>query len=543
VPGSFNFTRDVVEALAHDTQRQALTYVGNDGIIEPRSFLQLAHGAARWAAVLRENGVRPGDRILVVARSSPDWVEALLAGIKVGAVTVPCAETLPAPALDVRVAAAGAKLVVASRAAEGELAQTTTEPHVLYLDEARQEALRHPKEAPTHDTSVRDPAFIVSTTGRTNGPRGVLHTHASTFAARLHAEHWLDAGPGDVVWCTAGSDSPHALWSTLLGPWARGAQVVLHEGPLDPVERLDLVHRLGVTVLCQRPAEYQALAETGHLARFRSARPRRLVATGDHLADDLVLHFEEQWGLTVHDGYGQAETGVIVGHTPGAVHLPGSIGRPLPGYVLAVLDEHGNELPPEYEGRLALRGRPPSLFAGYWNASGDTKVVFHGDWYLTGDVGLCDRDGFFWLLDRRRPAMPSLGLSPASIAAPEAAVAVAVAVPKTPVPEVVEVASAPVAVPERTAAPPLPPVTAQVSASEARESSPDGSPSAARPRETDIVKRAAPLWARATAVIWLLLLGMLVGGAAIPHADDEPRVVPPADDPPNAICLPKKPGR
>ena len=521
VPGRFNFTRDVVEALAQDAQRQALTCVGSDGIIEPRSFLQLAQGAARWASLLREHGVLPGDRVVVVAQSSPDWVEVLLAGIKVGAVTVPCAETLPADALDIRIAAAGAKLVVASRAAEGELARTAAQPLVLYLDEARRRAHRLPKEAPTHDTYVRDPAFVVSTSGRTDGPRGVLHTHASTFAARVHTEHWLDAGQGDVVWCTAGSDSAQTLWSTVLGPWSRGAEVVLHAGPLDPVERLELVYRLGVTVLCQRPAEYQSLAETGHLARFRSARPRRLVSTGDHLGEDLIGTFEEQWGLTIHDGYGQAETGVVVGHTVDTGYVAGSIGRPLPGYALAVIDERGNELPRGHEGELALRGHPPSLFDGYWNAPAETKASFHGDWYLTGDVAICDADGFLWLLDRRRQAAPRVDVRPAPVElrveepkpAPALPVAAAVAVER-PEPQVVPVARKP--------------------AQAAREESEP------EHRETEVIKRAAPHWARVTATLWLLLLGVLVGGAAIPHADDQPRVVPRSDDIPNAICLPPK---
>ena len=283
VPARFNFTRDVVEALAQDQKRRALTYLGHDVVIEPRTFAQLAHGAAGWATLLREAGVRPGDRVLVLAGATPDWAEIMLAGIKVGAVLVPSAERLTASALDIRIAASGARVVVASRRAELEVSRCSRTPTVLPVETAAREAQRLPKEAPTHDTAARDPAFIVSTTGRANGPRGVLHTHASAFAARVHAEHWLDAGLGDVVWCTAPPDSSQALWSTLLGPWARGASVVLHDGTFDPAERLDLLQRLGVTVLCQSPAEYRALAETGKLARYRWARPRRLVSTGEEL--------------------------------------------------------------------------------------------------------------------------------------------------------------------------------------------------------------------------------------------------------------------
>jgi acyl-coenzyme A synthetase/AMP-(fatty) acid ligase len=518
VPGRFNFTRDVVEARAQDSQRVALTAIGRDGVIEPRTFLQLAQGAARWSALLDTHDVRPGDRVLVVAQVGPEWVEVVLAALKVGAIAVPCAETLPADALDVRISATQARLVVASRDAEAELARTASQPDVLPLDETRRQAHRLPKEAPTHDTSARDPALIVTTSGRASGPRGVLHAQAAIFAARMPAEHWLEVGEGDVLWCTASSDSGHVLWS-LFGPWARGAEVVLHEGPLDPVERLELMHRLGVTVLCQRPAEYRALAETGHLARFRSARPRRIVSTGDYLGEDLIAQYEEQWGLTIHDGYGLAESGIVAGSTTASGYRAGSIGKPLPGYVLAVVDDEARPLPPGQEGELALGGRPPSLFAGYWNAPDATKAAFRGDWYLTGDVAAVDADGYFWLLEgalRPRP-VPVRETRPAPVEA------------RAPAPVATRPAAAPAARPEpRTDAPVPQPVPVAVSqASEPHD-------------EPEPIRRAAPLWARATAIVWLLLLGVLVGGAAIPHADDEPRVVPRAEDAPNSICLPPK---
>lgn len=511
VPSKFNFTRDVVEVLAQDSKRRALTFLGHDGVIEPRTFGQLAHGAARWAACLRERGVGPGDRVLVLVGASPDWVEIMLAGIKVGAVTVPCAPDLPAAALDIRIAASGAKLVVAGIGA-------VESASVLRVDEVRRQAHRLPKDAPTHDTATRDPAFIVSTSGRTNGPRGVLHTHASTFAARAHAEHWLDAGLGDVVWCTARTDSAQTLWSTLFGPWSRGASVVLHDGALDPAERFDLMHRLGVTVLCQSPAEYDALAETGQLARFHWARPRRLVSTGDDLPEDLIDVFEEQWGLTIHDGYGQTETGIVVGHGSGDGFRSGSIGRPLPGYEVSVVDERGNELPPGYEGEIALRGSPPPLFSGYWNAPDETNASFRGDWYLTGDVGARDEDGFFWLRGR----IGDVG-APESVLAPPIDV-----VHETADPDV-EFEAPPVAmvVVEQPVPAPTPPAPAPE----------------ARPTIPAVVKTTThrvPLLARMTATLWLLILGVMIGGAAIPHAQDKPRVVPKSEDAPNAICLPPR---
>jgi acyl-coenzyme A synthetase/AMP-(fatty) acid ligase len=400
VPKGFNFTRDVVQQLAKEPKRQALTFVGNDGVIEHWTFFLLAQGAARWATLLRKRGVGPGDRVLVVEAATPDWVQVMLAGLKIGAVTVPCSPALSSSALDIRIVSSGAKLVVATRRAQSALICTAHETSVLYVDEARRHAHRLPRGARTHDTSARDAAFIVSTSGRTNGPRCVVHTHGSTYAARVHTEHWLDAGRGDVVWCTARTDTAQALWSTLLGPWSRGAEIVLHDGPIDPVEQLEVLRRVRVTVLCQTPEEYRALAETGQLSRFRRVRPRRLVSTGASLPADLIGIFEDEWGLTIHDGYGQAETGIVIGHDVATGHRAGSIGHPLPGYEVAVIDPNGNELAPGFEGDLALRGHPPSLFLGYWNAPEATRDAFRGDWYVTGDRAVSDKDGFLWLRGR-----------------------------------------------------------------------------------------------------------------------------------------------
>jgi acyl-coenzyme A synthetase/AMP-(fatty) acid ligase len=400
VPKRFNFTRDVVEILGEDPKRQALRFVGNDGVIEPWTFLQLARGAARWAAILRMHRVGPGDRVLVLEGASPGWIEIMLGAVKLGAVSVPCAPTLPAAALGIRIAASRPKLIVAARSAEDELVRVRHGTPVVFLDDARRHAHRLPSEDRTHKTSSHDPAFIVSTSGRTNGPRGVVHSHSSTFAARVHAEHWLDAGLGDLVWCTAPTDSAQAFWSTLFGPWSRGAEVVLHDGAMDPVEQLETLRRLGVSVLCQTPTEYRVLAESGQLSHFRWARPRRLVSTGEMLPRDLIGVFEEEWGLTIHDGYGQAETGVIVGHDVRTGYRPGSIGRPLPGYEVAVIDGKGNQLPPNHVGALALGGHPPSLFVGYWDAPDESNAAFRGDWYVTGDLAVRDEDGFLWLRGR-----------------------------------------------------------------------------------------------------------------------------------------------
>jgi acyl-coenzyme A synthetase/AMP-(fatty) acid ligase len=412
VPDRFNLTRDLVEVLGRaDSKRQALTILGADGIIEPRTFRQLAEGAARWASILRGKGVEPGDRVIVLSRLNEDWVDIALACIKVGAIFAPAAPTISPQALESRVAVTDAALVVAGEESEDAIERMSFTPELHHVRSGRMRRSSDvPDHEPTADTFSRDVAFLVWTAGTEGDPKPVAHTHGSLFAARASAEHWLDVSGADLVWCATGPGSALAL-TTLAGVWARGAEAVIHEGDFEPAERLDLIRRVGPTVLCQSPAEYRALAGLRQLARYRPPRLRRLLTTGDYLEPELLESFGEHWELEIQGGYGETETGVIA--VTRAVQererAPGEIGAALPGHHLAVVDDQGNELPPRVEGDLALRGRPPTLFAGYWESPEETKRAFRGDWFLTGDVAVAVEPGVFRFLARSGELITSRG--------------------------------------------------------------------------------------------------------------------------------------
>ena len=410
IPDRFNFTRDVVEALARDPKRRALTFLGSDGIIEHRLFREIAEGATVWALALRERSVSPGDRVVVVGGSTVDWLEAILGTWKVGGVVIPCLPTATSSQLERVVSNTDAVLVVAERSLEPTIERMGFTPEVHLFDEGTKRSSKDvPVDVPTHDTASRDLAFVVSTSGVGGARKDVAHTHGSAFATRVQAEHWLDVGRGDAVWCTTEATSPLTMWNTVVGPWSRGAEIVLQEGTFDADERLDLLFRLGPSILCQSPAEYRVLADHPKLERFRSPRLRRLVSTGDFLDPEVVAVFEERWGMSIADGYGQAETNIVVANLADGAVKPGSFGRALPGHHVAVIDDQGNELPAGIEGDLAVRGRPPTLFAGYWELPEETKSAFLGDWYLTGDVAHVDDEGYFTFVGRAEDVISSGG--------------------------------------------------------------------------------------------------------------------------------------
>ena len=393
VPERFNFARDVVERLAADDPAGgAITFMDAGGGLRRLTWGEVAEGAGRWSGVLAERGLRRGDRLLVLVGKTPDWHLILLGALRLGLVTIPCSEMLRAKDLDFRMRHSGASLLVAHRGAEGEVAGMD----VLFLDEARETAAVPACE----DTRADEPAFILYTSGTTKDPKGATHTHGYTFAKRMQAEHWLDARPGDLVWCTAGTGWAKSIWNVFLGPWSLGAEIVLHEGPFDARERFELLERLGVTVLCQAPTEYRLMAKLDDLERHDLSRLRHAVSAGEPLNPEVIKAFREAFGLTIYDGYGQTENTLLVANTPRTEVKPGSMGLPTPGHDVAVVDERGEAVPTGAEGDIAVRGHPPSLFVGYWGAPEETAAVFRGEWYVTGDRATRDADGYLWFTGR-----------------------------------------------------------------------------------------------------------------------------------------------
>ena len=404
VPARFNFARDVVEALAADRDRVGMTFVDREGAPRDFTFAEIASAAARWAGLLRARGVEKGDRVLVLVGKTPVWHPLLLGVLKVGAVAIPCSDMLRGKDLAFRATHSGARLLVAERGSEAEVdvmrGLVDGPPAVLYVDEAEGRLVAFRDEAETADTASVDPAFILYTSGTTKDPKGVTHTHGYCFAKRLQAERWVAARPGDRVWCTAGTGWAKSIWNVLLGPWSVGASIVLHEGGFESAERFELVSRLGVTVLCQAPTEYRLMAKAPGLAEYDLSGIRHAVSAGEPLNPEVIRVFEDQFGLTIFDGYGQTENSLLVGNFPGMTIRPGSMGLPALGHEMALIDEAGRELEAGVEGDIALCGRPPTLFQRYWDAPDETAAVFRGDWYVTGDRAIRDEDGYFWFTGR-----------------------------------------------------------------------------------------------------------------------------------------------
>jgi acetyl-CoA synthetase/medium-chain acyl-CoA synthetase len=412
VPAEFNFARDVIDVLGRE-DRLGLVAIDAAGARRDYTFAEVADASQRWAAVLRAQGVGKGDRVIVIMPKVPDWLFAMTALLRLGAVAIPGAEQLRAKDVLFRALHAEATAVVAHPSCAEELEKMrpdapavrtwlVTGPTAAIPGWTAVEPLLAAAPRDLGEPTVpSDLAYIVYTSGTTKDPKGVVHSVAYTFAKRMQAAVWLDVKPTDLVWSTSGTGWAKSLWNVLLGPWSCGAPIVLDAGGFVPEKRLDMIRDLGVTVLCQAPTEYRLEAKLPDLGtRWKLPKLRHCGSAGEPLNPEVLARWHEAFGLTILDGYGQTENTLLVANRPGLAVRPGSMGVPTPGHDVAVVDANGAICEPGEVGDIAVRGKPPSLFLGYYKNEEETAASHRGEWYLTGDRAQVDDDGYFWFVGR-----------------------------------------------------------------------------------------------------------------------------------------------
>lgn len=256
--------------------------------------------------------------------------------------------------------------------------------------------------------------MIYFTSGTAGNPKMVLHTHASyPIGHRITGAYWLALTLDDLHWNLSDTGWAKAAWSSLFGPWNMGAALFVHDGrgKYNPRETLELLQRYLVTTFCAAPTIYRLLVQED-LRAYRFPHLRSCTSAGEPLNPEVIAVWREATGITVRDGYGQTESVLLCGNPPGQELRPGSMGKPLPGLTLAVIDHEGNPLPPRREGDLAMKvkpERPVGLFKEYWRTPGATAACHRGDWYITGDRAYVDEEGYFWFVGRADDVIISAG--------------------------------------------------------------------------------------------------------------------------------------
>jgi acetyl-CoA synthetase/medium-chain acyl-CoA synthetase len=258
-------------------------------------------------------------------------------------------------------------------------------------------------------TKSEDPCLIYFTSGTVGQPKMVLHTHASyPIGHTITGKYWLQLKTSDLHWNLSELGWAKAAWSNLFAPWTMGAAVFIQDtrGKFNPLETLSMLHAYPITTFCASPTAYRMMALKEPIAYINAHPPKTLrhcTGAGEPLNPEVIKIWEKATGLIIRDGYGQTETVLLCGNFPSFEAKLGSMGKPSPGFDLSIVDDDGMELPPHAEGDIAVRikpERPLWMFKEYWNNPEATNACNRGNWYITGDRGYKDEEGYFWFIGR-----------------------------------------------------------------------------------------------------------------------------------------------
>jgi acetyl-CoA synthetase len=404
----FNWALDYFDVMARDNAHPALWLVDDDGAEIKLSFASLSERSNQIANMLRGLGVRRGDRILVMLGNVVALWECMLAAMKLGAVIVPATTLLTRNDLADRFARGRVRHVIAGADAAAKFADLPGDytrivvgkhaPGWISFEDGYQGSAEF---TPDGETRADDPLLLYFTSGTTATPKLVLHSHQSYPVGHLSTMYWLGLRPGDLHLNISSPGWAKHAWSCFFSPWNAAAAVfIVNQRRFNAKGLLDTITRCGVTTFCAPPTVWRMLIQE-NLAAW-PVRIKELISAGEPLNPEVIERVKAAWGITIRDGYGQTETTALVGNTPGQKLKAGSMGRPLPGYRVALFDASDK---PANEGEicLTLQPRPTGLMQGYQaqdsEKDGGLRAI-DGALYRTGDVAAVDGDGYLTYVGR-----------------------------------------------------------------------------------------------------------------------------------------------
>ena len=402
---TFNWALDYFDYIAAGNESPALWIVEEDGREEICSFAQMSTRSSSAANWLRAQGVRRGDRLLLMMGNERCLWEAMLAAMKIGAVTIPATTLLSREDLLDRFERGQVRHVIASAEHTAKfddipggytrIAAAGPVDGWLRFEDAYAAPTQFTPEQPTRST---DPLLLYFTSGTTSKPKLVLHSHQSYPIGHLSTMYWLGLVPGDVHLNISSPGWAKHAWSSFFAPWnAQACVMVYNYQRFQARALLDVLQTRPVATLCAPPTVYRLLMQED-LSRTK-VHLRELIGAGEPMNPEVIARFQEAWGITLRDGFGQTETTCQIGNTPGQPLKPGSMGRPLPGYRVNLLDVDDQ---PEQEGEISLdlAVGPTGLMIGYADDPERTIDVMRAGHYRTGDLASRDADGYITYVGR-----------------------------------------------------------------------------------------------------------------------------------------------
>ncbi len=392
--------------------QQAIIWRNGSGEKVEWTYRLLIEKMNRIANALTKLGLYKGDPVLLLFPRVPEAYATYLACLKAGFVIIPCSGMLRSKDLAYRVSHSQAKGVIAYEGLTAEFNKLSSEDVPSVNVQATfgkaevgwqdlDKLLENESVFFEGDTHKDEIAFLPYTSGTTGNPKAVVHTHAWAFAhLQTASTEWLGVEAGDVVWATAAPGWQKWVWSPFLSVIGKQATAFVYDGPFDPRVYLQLIDEYKVAILCATPTEYRMLAKEESLSSFKLQSIKHAVSAGEPLNRAVISTFQEQFQLTVRDGYGQTENTLLIGTMVGMEERPGSMGKPTPGNGVTILTEEGDEAKPGEVGMIAVHKSAPALFKEYYKDEERTRQSFRGEYYVTGDLAKKDEDGYFWFEGR-----------------------------------------------------------------------------------------------------------------------------------------------
>ena len=417
VPEYYNYGFDVIDKWAEDRTKLALLSVDQAGK-NPRSytFWDLKVLSNKFANILRDLGIKKGERIFVMLPRIPEWYVALIGMVKLGVVPCPATTMCTPGDVEYRVNRAEISCVITNSENAGKVEEVTdrcpTLKHKILIDEELDGWINYEKEMDkksrylgrdeVEPTKKDDTAILFFTSGTVRYPKMVLHTHSYPAAHYLTGFFAHDDKPTDLDYTITETGWAKSSWATW-GQWICGAALFQHDarGKFDADLTLRLIEKYGVTVLCAPPTVYRLMV-LEDLSKYDLRLLRHTVGAGEPLNPEVIRVWKENTGLDIHDFYGQTETVPVLSNYRCMPIKLGSMGKPVPTLQVSIVDDD-KEVPSGVEGNVAIRiesNYPAGLFKEYWKEPEEMKEVFRGDWYFTGDRAYRDEDGYFWFVGR-----------------------------------------------------------------------------------------------------------------------------------------------
>jgi acetyl-CoA synthetase len=402
----FNWVRDYFDVIARDNTKAALRIVGSGGSDQCLTFAQLSRRASQVANFLADHGVGPGDRIvLMLGNVVPLW-ELTLAAIKLGVVIIPATTLLKREELLDRLERGKAKAVVTTAQLADSCAGLEGAPVRIAVGEPRAGWLAYEdSQAASENFAMRAPTrsddllFLYFTSGTTAHPKLVAQTQVSYPVGHLSTMYWLGLRPGDVHLNLSSPGWAKHAWSSFFAPWnAQACVLSLHYERFDARVVLDQMAGCGVTTFCAPPTVWRLLIQQD-LASWRVAL-KEAASAGEPLNPEVIERVRAAWGVTIRDGFGQTETTAQVGNSPGLPLKPGSMGVPLPGCPVTLLDGDGKAAA-EGEICIDLGRQPLALMSGYLDDPALNADAMAAGFYHTGDIASRDADGYLTYIGRK----------------------------------------------------------------------------------------------------------------------------------------------